>query len=158
MKTLVIPDKLPSYLAKAIDEAVPMAYGFLCAKYGWKFDDVVLLIQPNGRRCFYFDNEKKPHAKFGHTPVAAIAIKSPKLLLYEKNSIGKYKQGVNIGYTLNIACGIIHELTHHIQFKRGRKEGNKGISYSELETTANELEFLKVSSPEWYKLIIITEK
>lgn len=144
------PKTCPVWLKTAIDAAVPQAMDFLTDKYGAIFDNVNIVIQPNSRRSRYFDNKDEPHAKFGSEPVATISCRS-QLQLYTKNSLGKYKQGVNVGPTVQIACSIIHELTHHYQHV-------KGLSYGELETTANELEFLRIRHPDWYKLIMIEEK
>lgn len=79
------------------------------------------------------------------------------MYLYEKNSLGRYRQGVNVGYLVAMASGIVHELTHHVQFRRGPEFNKLNVSYSELETTANELEFLKVNFPEEYRLVMIEE-
>lgn len=73
MKQLVLPKRpLPPYVEKHVGPAIELAYGFLCAKYGWQFDDVVLVIQPTACRCRYFSNKLKKHKLFGHQPVATI--------------------------------------------------------------------------------------
>lgn len=146
MKTLVIAKTTPTYVAKVLDDAIEMAYGFLCARYGWKFNNVVMVIQPTARRSRYFSNDRTPHKVYGKTPVATIACHS-KLYLYEKKTLGQYRQGLNIGYLPNIACSMVHELTHHVQFMEGRPMG-------ELETTHNEIDFLKSRFPEWHKLLM----
>lgn len=165
MKQLILPKRpLPPYVAKHVQPAIELAYGFLCAKYGWKFGDVILSFSMTASRSVYFDNSQPayPHRVFGNQPVASIVPRS-KLYLYEKNSIGQFKQGVDIGFLLGTTLAIIHELTHHVQFRRGRqvkRDGsglNKTIVYSELETTANELEFLKISFPEEYQRVMIEE-
>lgn len=164
MKTLVLPKRpLPEYVAKHVEPAIELAYGFLCAKYGWQFEDLVLTFSMSARRSVYFDNELHPHKLFGHSPVVSIVPRT-KLFFYSKPSLGKfkgmkgeYREAVNVGYLAGIATAIVHELTHHVQFKRGRKPGNKRVSYSELETTANELEFLKQQFPEEYRLVMIEE-
>jgi hypothetical protein len=43
---------------------------------------------------------------------------------------------LNVGNYVQIICALIHELTHHIQYNEKRKS-------SELETTHNEVEFLR---------------
>lgn len=146
MKKIIIP-KTPKYLDRPINDGIEIAFGFLCAKYGYRFNDGVMIIQPNAVRSRFFANDKTPHRIHGFTPVVTIAT-TANLYLYVKNSLGKYRQGVNIGYTLGIATSIIHELTHYVQYLDKR-------SYSELETTANELEFLRTYSPDWYERIMI---
>lgn len=150
MENVIMPKKVPGYLSKAINEAVPMALKFLEDKYGKRFDNVKLLIQPNSRGSHYFSNSHRPHKKFGSVPVAGICTRG-ELLLYEKKSIGEYRDGFRVGPMIQTACSIVHELTHHIQFLEKRK-------YSEVETTKNELDFLKMKFPEWYEMIMIEEK
>jgi len=144
------PKTCPVWLKSAIDTAVPQAREFLIGKYGAIFGNVHLVFQPNSCRSRYFRNKNKPHKVFGHEPVATISCRS-QLYLYTKNSLGKYKDGVNVGPTVQICCAIIHELTHHYQY-------HVNISRGELETTANELEFLRIKYPDWYKLIMIEPK
>ena len=144
----VYPKSCPAYLKTAIDAAIPMASEFLISKYGHIFDNVHLVFQRNSTRSRYFPNKIKPHKDYGHDPVATITCRS-ELLLYERKTLGKYKRDVNVGHTIQIACAIIHELTHHYQWYNNIRRG-------ELETTANELEFLKQKFPDWYKLIMIS--
>lgn len=145
MKKLVMPDKLPKYLDQPIKEAIQISYGFLCSRYGYKFDNVNLVLQPTANRSRYFNNKGNQHAKFGGEPVATISLRNT-LMLYRFKSLGEYVECIKVDYTTQIACAIVHELTHHVQFLEGR-------SASELETTRNELDLLKLSFPEWYKRI-----
>lgn len=46
---------------------------------------------------------------------------------------------------INIACSLIHEITHFHQYKQGRKVLN------EIETTLNEVEYLRRYHPAVYK-------
>lgn len=145
---MIVPKNLPKYLEKPINDAIPMAYGFLASRYGWKFNDVVLVIQPNASRSRYYskDNPRERNAIYGKDVAIATIKPHSRLWLYEKKSLGSYKNGVYVGYTVEVACAIIHELTHHVQHVEKRKRG-------ELETTKNELDFLRVSFPDVYKLI-----
>jgi hypothetical protein len=145
---LIYPKTCPAWLKKAIDEAVPLASEFLINKYGDIFANVHVMFQPNAVRSRYYPNKTKPHKVFGLEPVATISCHS-KLYLYTKKTLGKYKDGINVGPIVQIACSIIHELTHHYQYVADIPKG-------ELLTTANELAFLKVKFPEWYKLIMIS--
>lgn len=154
---IIQPPKVPHYLEEPIKEALYLAKGFLYRKYGHQvFEDLVVVFSPACRRGMYFANIKQHHRLFGHTPVARISCKD-KLYLYPKASLGKYKQGVPVGFTVEIACCIVHELTHHIQFKRDGVTTKGRVRGGELETTANELEFLKKYFPDWYRLVMIEE-
>jgi hypothetical protein len=145
---LIYPKTCPAWLRNAIDTAIPLASDFMTSKYGAIFDNVHILFQPNAKRSRYFRNDKREHKDFGHEPVATITCRS-ELLLYEKKSLGNYKKAVTVGPTVQIACALVHELTHHYQY-------HMNIPRGELETTANELEFLKAKFPDWYKLIMIS--
>lgn len=150
MKQLILPKSLPSYLVKPVNDSIEIAYGFMCAKYGYRFQGITLVFRPVSRKsCFRrrWNNETESFDKCS----AEIAM-TPKIWFYKRATIdkqfGQVRQGVNIGYTLNMAAAIVHEFTHYIQYLENRK-------YSEVETTANELEFFKVCFPEWYKRIVL---
>jgi hypothetical protein len=156
LKQIIIP-KLPPYLKEAVPRAIELGTRFVFEKYGPKtFNDCVLMIRPNSRRGLYFNNQNHTHRLFGNTPVASISCRS-KLYLYEKKSLGRYRQGINVGPLIECACCIVHELTHHAQFKRNGINQTGTTKGGELETTGNELEFLKKYFPDWYELIMIEE-
>lgn len=144
------PKVCPAWMKVAIDEAIPLASEFLIGKYGNVFDNVHVVFQPNARRSRYYSNDITPHSIYGNVPVATISCRS-KLMLYEKKSLGSYRNGVMVGPKIQIACAIVHELTHHYQHIVRKPSG-------ELETTANELEFLKLKFPDWYKIVMISSK
>jgi hypothetical protein len=154
LKEIIIP-RLPRYLDKPVAEAVKLGTGFVFEKYGKDtFADCILVIKPNSRRGLYYNNQITPHLVFGKTPVATISCRS-RLYLYEKKTLGRYKQGVNVGPKIECACCIVHELTHHVQFKRNGISKRGATLGGEKETTANELEFLKKHFPEWYEFIVL---
>lgn len=157
MKEIIIPKTLPKYLIKPVAEAIKLGTAFVFDKYGEKtFDDLILWVSPTCSRGMYYVNAKYPHKLFGHTPVARVSCKT-RLYLYEKASLGTYKQGVNVGYAIETGCCIVHELTHHAQYKR-LGLSPRGYAYGgEVETTANELAFLKQYYPEWYSMIVLEE-
>ena len=140
-----IPNRMPKYMKMAIHDAIPKAFDFIRSKYGDKFDDVIMVFQPYATRSRYYSNATTPHPKWGSKPVVTISCKSI-LHLYEKKSIGDYKTEINVGSKIQIACSLIHELTHHAQYLERR-------IYSEVETTKNELEFIRIQHPDWYKII-----
>ena len=78
----------------------------------------------------------------------AIAVRH-KLHLYNKQTVGLTtpKQGLAVGYVIGTTCAIIHELTHYIQGMEGRK-------FSEVETTQNEIDYLKEKDPYWYSRLV----
>ena len=69
------------------------------------------------------------------------------LYLYEKKSLKLKRYSLNIGNYIQILCALVHELTHHIQYNENRTR-------SELETTKNEVEFLRVFYPDIYNQLI----
>ena len=92
-------------------------------------------------------NRSLYYKKYGNVSIAV----RHKLHLYNKQSIGLTtpKEGLNVGYVIGTTCAIIHELTHYVQGKEGRK-------YSEVETTINEIDYLKEADPNWYSRLIKT--
>lgn len=77
-------------------------------------------------------------------PIPIINIKVGTLLvLYNRKSVTLTtpEQGLNVTVHISLMCAYIHELTHHIQFLQGRR-------YSEVETTMNEINYLKEFHPE----------
>lgn len=139
MKSIEIPKSTPKYLYSQIFDAIEEAYGFLCSRYGYRFNDVKIIFQPSANRSRYFTNEYQVN-EHHRIPTATISCRK-ELMLYEKKSIGKYKLKLNVGNKIQMSCALIHELTHHIQFLEGR-------IFSEVETTK------KISYPEWYKFLI----
>jgi hypothetical protein len=55
--------------------------------------------------------------------------------------------GLCVGYDIAIPSQIIHELTHYVQFLEKRR-------FSEVETTRNEIAFLKKKDSYWYSQLI----
>jgi len=148
VKQVIIP-KVPQYLEEPLKEGIRMGTEFVYEKYGKEtFTDCVLLVRPDARNGCYYSN-LSPHPKFETNPVAIISCRTH-LYLYEKKRLGKYKQGLCVGYEICCATCVVHELTHHAQFKRDRSSG-------ELETTANEIEFIRKHHPYWYDMLMIEE-
>lgn len=72
-----------------------------------------------------------------------------KLLLYKRKTCTHYapEGGLSVGEAINTICGIIHECTHAIQKAENRVA-------SEVETTQNEIDFLKEKYPYWFNQLI----
>lgn len=71
------------------------------------------------------------------------------LYLYRKANAGLTTppKGLNVGIQIQTACAIIHELTHYVQGTENRK-------FSEVETTQNEIKYLKQKDLFWYNQLI----
>lgn len=76
----------------------------------------------------------------------------PQLYLYAKANAGLTtpKSGLYVGTETQVACSVVHELTHYVQKKEGRK-------YSEVETTRNEIDYLRMNCPDDYRNLIVVE-
>ena len=64
-----------------------------------------------------------------------------------KKSLKIKNRKIYVGHDVQIVCALIHELTHHVQYEKRYRVGN------ELDTTANELQYLKDFYPEYYSEI-----
>jgi hypothetical protein len=79
-------------------------------------------------------------------PTACISTRS-ELILYDKKSLGIKKTNIFVGCQIQMICALIHELTHHVQYEQGIRIGN------ELDTTRNELLYLKENHLQYYNKI-----
>ena len=108
----------------------------------WKID---FIFSTTLKRSRYFRNDPNEgvfNAKYTK-PVVQIDMRNM-LYLYDMKSL-KIKETTRfVGWRIQTECALIHEMTHHLQYELGRRKG------SELETTKNELEYLKKYYPEHY--------
>lgn len=122
-----------------VNNAIPKAIAFITEKYPHiSLAEVRLNFSTtrNGSRYYHADG--------------SINIRcSDKMFLYRKATCGLTTppQGLLIGCEINTACAIIHEITHYIQGIEKRK-------FSEVETTQNEIDYLKQHEPFWYNRLI----
>lgn len=132
---------IPKFIKPKLNLFLDEAISFLIKKYPHiPFDqaNIVFTYNTTGGR-FTFD-------KTDHTVRVGI---TSKLHLYKKKMINLTTPyvGLNVGYDIATTSLIIHELTHFVQHIEQRK-------YSELETTINEIEFLKEKNNYWYSQLV----
>lgn len=135
MRELQIRKGIPKVAVKDLQKSIDMAYQYLVTKYGNQFDDVGLLVVPEttrGRYCPVKKLAKICVARHWHT--------------YDRKTVGVTADRLSVGYELGTAIVVVHELTHHVQNREGRR-------YSEVETTKNEIEFMSQVDPEWNKFL-----
>uniref|UniRef100_UPI002B1D8F0A hypothetical protein n=1 Tax=Pseudomonas oryzihabitans TaxID=47885 RepID=UPI002B1D8F0A len=80
------------------------------------------------------------------TPSVCICTRA-ELILYDKKSLGIKQTRLFVVSDTQIMCALIHELTHHVQYEKNERKGN------ELDTTRNELEYLKEYCHKYYNAI-----
>ncbi len=131
MKSLLIRPNMPKVAREKIEPAIQKAYGFLCAKYGYRFDDVKLIFTHTANRSKYYNYSKTAKIAMG-----------TRMWTYDRKTVGVTAHGLMVGYELATTTAIIHELTHHIQNLEKRK-------MSEVETTQNEIDYILQAEPEW---------
>lgn len=139
--TISFNKSIPQWVKPKIDQAIASALQWLRLKYPHiEFDKAQVNFSMTRNGSIY-------HGKDGSV---AIAVKH-KLHLYNKQTVGLTtpKEGLSVGYVIGTACAIIHELTHFVQGAEKRK-------YSEVETTQNEIDYLKDSDPYWYGRLVKT--
>jgi hypothetical protein len=125
------------------------------------FTNVDYIFSATTSRSRYFRNSFGPEVmttRSGHefnankypNPVVQICTRG-RLVMYHKPSLGMTKHSVWTGAEIQTMCALIHELTHHAQYELGVRQGN------ELDTTKNELDWLKENSPRHYDYLITTK-
>ena len=130
---------IPQWCRPKIDIALTSALQWLQLKYPHiDFEAAQINISMTRNRSLYYN-------KNGNV---AIAVRH-KLHLYNKQTVGLTtpKEGLAVGYVIGTTCEIIHELTHYVQGVEGRK-------FSEVETTLNEIDYLKEADPYWYSRLV----
>ncbi len=128
-----------------IPELVNDALLWMKQKYpNVNFDKVEYIFSAGYNRSRYFRNEAT-NAKY-LAPNACISTRAT-LMLYDMKSLNLRKNKLFTGSIPQMMCALIHELTHHAQYEEKRKTG-------ELETTANELQYLKEYYPSFYSKLI----
>jgi len=135
-----------STLLPAIDEAK----SFLRTIYGDQVNlENVNYIFNKGVRSRYYRNEitnELVNCKY-LLPNVCISVRND-LILYQKKSLKLKNYQIKVDLYTQVICALIHELTHHIQY-----ELNAPIS--ELETTKNEVDYLKIYKPIYYRMLTI---
>jgi len=121
-------NKLPKWQQKVILQAVKDAETFISNKYNIDCFDLVTL-QPSNTCRF---------AKYTYgTGIIRLDLKRDFVKLYDRKTLGNYQTKFNsVGFLVSYTSQLIHELTHFVQDLEDR-------CFSEVETTQNELEYLK---------------
>lgn len=141
MRSIIIRNSAAKHKTE-IFNAIERAYGFMCSRYGYHFDNIDFIFSTSFCRSRYYRNNE--HSKYKR-PTVQIAVRH-RLYLYERKTLGYSANGLPIGFELQMACAIVHELTHHMQHEKNRNRG-------EVETTANEIDFLMLSGSGWEKYL-----
>lgn len=108
------------------------------------FGRVEYIFSSSYNRSRYFRNENNPSY---YCPMVCISTRAI-LALYNKKSLGIKNTTIYVGSEVQMMCALIHELTHHVQYERKERIGN------ELDTTANELAYLRERYSEYYEEIV----
>jgi len=122
-------DKLPKWQQPIVKNSVDIAEHYIRCKYGVDCFDLVTL------KCSNTCRFAKYTPGYGHI---RLDLKRNYIELYTMKSIGSYNKRINhCGLETSYICQLIHELTHFVQDIENR-------CFSEVETTKNELEYLKI--------------
>lgn len=125
---LINLNKLPKWQQNTMLSAINIAKDFIIKKYNIEnFNDVSLKFSSTARGAYYMKSKK----------LIRISTIRRNIFLYDRKTIGEYKRFYKDMMWLDCyATQLIHELTHYVQHRENRK-------FSEIETTMNELEYLK---------------
>ena len=139
--------KMPKSTRRNFEEAVIWASMFLKEKYGVDIENdapynILTVKYSKTARFAKFTHTNKPTR--GWTYISHVRITGrTEWLTYQKKTVGLYSDGMRIGEMLGFAIELIHEFTHVIQFVERRQA-------SEVETTRNEIEFIRQVDPFYY--------
>lgn len=143
---ITVRNTVPKYYRKGISEILQTALDFISRKYpnvqNWEDIDIVFTARTRARGKYY---RNKNSRKYTH-PGMFVGIR-PEMGVYYMKSLGIKKCWIKPGFMIATTCVLIHEFTHHAQHELGMNHG-------ELETTKNELEYLKSVSLFDYKEIM----
>jgi hypothetical protein len=140
---VVVTSGVPAYVRKQIPEIVTNAKSFLSERYPKYNLENVRIIFGTGRRICYYRNKNR-----NLPPTVQLGYRN-ELWMYQKKTVGLTARGIKAGIKVSTESALVHELTHHIQHERGDKR------ISEVETTRNEVKFLREKYPEWYKRLTV---
>jgi hypothetical protein len=145
MEKVTIRNSVRKEIANIIPTLINNTLEWIKNKYpNVDFSKVEYIFSSNYNRSRYFRNELKD-AKY-MAPNVCISTRAT-LYLYDKKSLKMKKTSLYTGSNVQIMCALIHELTHHVQHEQKRSRG-------ELETTENELLYLKENYPLLYNKIM----
>jgi hypothetical protein len=136
---------LPKGKKKIVERAIVKAMVFIKNRYPHIcFDDVPVRFS-NTRHGSNFWLPESAENGMGEINIETHG----KLILYKKVTAGLTTPhgGLLVGCELQVITSVIHELTHFVQ-------GVEKRLYSEVETTANEIQYLKENEPFWYSKLV----
>lgn len=135
----------PKGKVKIVEKAINKAMVFIKNKYPHIAFDEVPVRFSNTRHGSNFWLPDNTENRIGEVNIATHGY----LILYKKVTAGLTTpdEGLLVGCELQVVTSIIHELTHFVQ-------GYEKRLYSEVETTANEIEYLKDKEPFWYGKLV----
>lgn len=144
-RRITIRKSVRPQLAEKIPGMVEAAISWLQIKYpAVHFSTVDFIISGNAKRSRYFRNAVLTSKYIA--PTAFIGTRE-NLGLYNMKSLNIKRQWLWVGREVQTMCALIHELTHHAQYELNIPRG-------ELETTRNELEYLKQFHPEYHNKMV----
>ena len=147
MKKTIIRKSVKTEIKNEIPFLLNKVLNYMKTKYeDVNFDNAEYIFSAGYNRSRYFRNDKGKNTKYSN-PNVCICTRA-KLMLYDKRSLKKKNRIVFVGSNIQIESALVHELTHHVQYERNERCGN------ELDTTKNELEYLKENYPKYYKKIM----
>lgn len=127
--------KYPKYQQKLVIDSDKIARKFIEDKYNVSEHYVMIVRLSSTCRFSYYAPD---------TNNIRIKLNSVKWYTYKRKTIGLYADDIYVGLGTNLILNMIHEYTHFIQGMQKRK-------FSEVETTLNEIEYVKNNHPEIYK-------
>ena len=143
---ITIRQSVQKEVSEKIPQLLTTALQWMKSKYpSVNFDNAEYIFSAGYNRSRYFRNEVANGSYLA--PNVCICTRAT-LYLYNKKSLGIKKNMCRVGYDAQIVSALIHELTHHVQYETNVRKGN------ELDTTANELEYLKEFYPQHYNKIV----
>lgn len=123
--------KFPKWQQRLLLNAINDSYDYILKAYPDVSKEVLSLIYIKASNTCRFSNFNTNNNRI------RLKLKQPsKVYLYEKKSIGQYNNIINTIEHHAYASCLIHEIIHYIQKIQNRK-------YSEIETTLNEINYLK---------------
>lgn len=134
---VVFDHDFPIGMKRSADRAVGVALAFMMVKHpDICFCDVTI----NFKTADYDSSYLEKHVD--------IAI-AEEILFYPRKSC-EYKTprgGLKVGRALAMILLLVHELTHHVQYCEKRRA-------SEVETNNNQIEYMRIHEPKWFKKLI----
>ena len=145
--TITIRKSVSKYDKENLSEILNRALCFVKNKYpNVDFSGVDVIFSGSFSRARYYRNDHKDSTY--QRPCIQIPTNRDDVILYWKPSLGMVRDRVNEVGRWDVTCAcIIHELTHHAQYEENKNKG-------EVETTNNELEYLKEFRPDVYELFM----